>query len=249
MTHVRGLPLRADSADAVCGIALQRDQTLRPEPAASVTASRSLLRGSLQGFPSVAFAMSEGNPQDTTASETGRGGRGAPEPPQGVSPYATGGGGFTFERQVAVQYLAHMLAGDGASELGDGRRVVNVAFQQAPAHPADDLVVSAAYSDESRPSLVLAIAVRRSPKLVQSDESTRKLFRGFVRALVDIPAAGPEHRWGLVVAGPQPHARQLALLVSLAVGQSDAPGFFECVHSQASTMSAFEKDWIRSRCS
>ena len=175
--------------------------------------------------------MSEGNPQDTTASETHQGGRGAPESPQGMSPYATGGGGVTFERQVAVQYLAHMLAGDGASELGDGRRVVNVAFQQASAHPADDLVVSAAYSDESQPSLVLAIAVRRSPNLVQSDESTRRLFRGFVRALVDTPEAGPEHRWGLVVAGPQPHTRQLAQLVSLAGGQSDAPGFFECVNS------------------
>ena len=42
----------------------------------------------------------------------------------GMSPYATGGGGVTFERKVAVQYLAHLLVGDGASELGDGRRVV-----------------------------------------------------------------------------------------------------------------------------
>ena len=175
--------------------------------------------------------MSEGNPRDTTASERPQGGRGAPESPQGMSPYATGGGGVTFERQVAVQYLAHMLAGDGARELGDGRRVVNVAFQQASAHPADDLVVSAAYSGESQPSLVLAIAVRRSPNLVQSDEPTRRLFRGFVRALVDTPEAGPEHRWGLVVAGHRPHARQLAELVSIAVGQSDAPGFFECVYS------------------
>ena len=31
VTHVRGLPLRADSADGVCGIALQRDQTPRPD--------------------------------------------------------------------------------------------------------------------------------------------------------------------------------------------------------------------------
>ncbi|MDE2803858.1 MAG: hypothetical protein OXN18_01800 [Gemmatimonadota bacterium] len=175
--------------------------------------------------------MTEGNPRDMTASETPQSGRGAPESPQGMSPYATGGGGVTFERQVAVKYLAHMLAGDGASELGDGRHVVNVAFQQAPTHPADDLVVSAAHSDESQPSLVLAIAVRRSPKLVRSDESTRRLFRGFVRALVDTPKAGPEHRWGLVVAGDQPHARQLAQLVSLAGGQSDAPGFFDCVNS------------------
>ena len=47
-----------------------------------------------------------------------------------MSPYATGGGGVTFERKVAVQYLARQLTGDGTSELGDGRRVVSVAFQQ-----------------------------------------------------------------------------------------------------------------------
>src|ERR1017187_4803061 len=29
-----------------------------------------------------------------------------------MSPYATGGGGVTFERRVAVQYLAHLLVGD-----------------------------------------------------------------------------------------------------------------------------------------
>ena len=35
--------------------------------------------------------------------------RGQGESPQGMSPYATGGGGVTFERKVAVRYLAHML--------------------------------------------------------------------------------------------------------------------------------------------
>ena len=37
-------------------------------------------------------------------------------PPKGMSPYATGGGGVTFERKVAVTYLAHLLVGDGAAE-------------------------------------------------------------------------------------------------------------------------------------
>ena len=76
--------------------------------------------------------------------------RSAEESPQpGVSPYATGGGGVTFERKVAVNYLARLLAGDGASELGDGRRVVSVSFQQAPEHELDDLVVSAAREGET----------------------------------------------------------------------------------------------------
>ena len=59
---------------------------------------------------------------------------------EGMSPYATGGGGVTFERKVGVQYLADLLLGDAAPELGDGRFVVSVSFQQAPEHSVDDLV-------------------------------------------------------------------------------------------------------------
>ena len=96
---------------------------------------------------------------------------------QGMSPYATGAGGVTFERKAAVQYLAHLLVGDSANELGDGRRVVSVAFQPAPVHSVDDLVVSAARPDELQASLVMAIAVRRSPNLVVSDESSDHFVR------------------------------------------------------------------------
>ncbi len=148
-----------------------------------------------------------------------------------MSPYATGGGGVTFERKVAVRYLARLLLGHGAGELGDGRHVVSVAFQQAPEHPVDDLVVSAARSDEQEPSLVLAVAVRRAPKLVSSDESTQKLVRAFVDAVIRAPTDGPEHRWCLVVAGRQPHAEQLAILADLAAIQTDAHGFFYLVRT------------------
>ena len=175
--------------------------------------------------------MSEASPEETTAPEETDGETGLTASPQGMSPYATGGGGVTFERKVAVKYLAHLLVGDGASELGDGRSVVSVEFQQAPDHPVDDLVVSAARSDESQPSLVLALAVRRSPKLVLSDESTRKLIQQFVRAVRNAPTDGPEHRLGLVVAGPQPHAEQLAKLAGLAAVQMDAPRFFDLVRT------------------
>ena len=95
-------------------------------------------------------------------------------PSKGMSPYATGGGGVTFERKVAVMYLAHLLVGDGAAELGGERRIVSVAFQQAPDHPVDDLVVTAARVDEIEPSLVLALGVRRAPDLVRSDGSTSR---------------------------------------------------------------------------
>ena len=147
----------------------------------------------------------------------------------GMSPYATGGGGVTFERKVAVQYLAHLLVGDGAVEFGNGRQAVSVAFQQAPDHPVDDLVICAARPEEVRPSREIALEVRRSPKLVSSDESTQRLIRKFVRAVTETPNDGIERCWGLVVAGPQTHAEQLAELAELAAKQMNAPGFFKLV--------------------
>ena len=151
--------------------------------------------------------------------------------PKGMSPYATGGGGVTFERKVAVTYLAHLLVGDGAAELGDERRAMSVAFQQAPDHPVDDLVVTAAQADEIEPSLVLSLGVRRAPNLVRSDESTQKLIRDFVGAVINSPTDGPEHRFTLVVAGPQEQAEQLASLADLAVNQMDAPPFFDLLRT------------------
>ena len=147
----------------------------------------------------------------------------------GMSPYATGGGGVTFERKVGVQYLANLLLGDAAPELGDGRFVVSVSFQQAPEHSVDDLIVRAAREGEPEPSLVLAVAVRRAPNLVQSNEDSRKLIRSFVNEIVNAPADGPEHRLALVVAGSQDHAKQLATLAGLASNQMDASGFFGLV--------------------
>ena len=173
--------------------------------------------------------MSKANPKDTSSPKAS--GSGTALPHQGTSPYATGGGGVTFERKVAVQYLAYLLTGDGASEFGDGRCVTSVAFQQAPAHPVDDLVVSAAHPSETQPSLLLALGIRRSPKIVKSDERTRKLIGQFVRAVVEEPPDGQEHRFGLVVSGPQRHAQQLARLAGAAAAQSDPTGFFNLVQA------------------
>lgn len=149
----------------------------------------------------------------------------------GVSPYATGGGGVTLERLVAVRYLALMLTGETAVELGDGRSVVSVAFQQAPGWPVDDLVVEAARLDESEPSLMLMLAVRRKPKFVTSDRATRKLMRQFVEAAGECSGGTGELRWGLVVAGPQTHAVELRDLAAHARTQSDARGFFELIQT------------------
>ena len=149
--------------------------------------------------------------------------------PVGTSPYASGGGGFTFERKVAAQYLAHILLGDGAFEFGEGRQAVCLAFQQAPEYPVDDLVIYAARPEENEPSLELALGVRRSPNLVLSDDSTRKLFREFVRAVLRMSEDGPESRLGLVVAGTQEQAKQLGGLADLAKVQVDPSGFFDLV--------------------
>ena len=209
-------------------------QDVREEPSAARRWTALGLRTTQQSvLPVVIFVdveLSEGSPRVTGSAASG-GGSGAVKSALGTSPYATGGGGVTFERRVAVQYLAHLLVGDGASELGDGRYVVSVEFQQAPNCPVDDLVVHAARADESQPSLVLALGVRRSPDLVVSEEPTRMLFRQFVRAVLNAPSDGPERRLCLVVAGPQPHAKQLAKLADLATKQMDAPGFFDLVRT------------------
>ena len=170
--------------------------------------------------------MSEENSAETNYPAGSRDDTQGDESPSGVSPYATGGGGVTFERMVAVQYLACLLTGDGAVEFGEGRCAVSVAFQQAPDHPVDDLVVCAAHPEESAPSWEIALGIRRSPKLVLSNESTRKLIRQFVQAVISAPADDIERRLGLVVAGPQTHAQQLEILADHAAKQMDASGFF-----------------------
>ncbi len=78
---------------------------------------------------------------------------------------------------------------------------------------------------------MLALAVRRSPNLVQSDKEAPKLIRQFVRALVDTPASGPDYGLGMVVAGPRKHAEQTATLASCAAVQMDAGGFFNEVRT------------------
>lgn len=167
-------------------------------------------------------------------SDTALGEPFTPTASQGASPYSTGGGGVSFERKVAVKYLAHLLTGDTAVELGDGRAVVSVAFQQAPEHPVDDLVLRASRPDEATPSLVLAIGVRRAPNLVKSDKPTQKLIRDYVRAVLTFPATGDdgsECRLALVVAGSQQHTEQLAELADVAAKQMNASAFFELIHT------------------
>ena len=176
--------------------------------------------------------MSKADPHQSSSLEMSRSGFSTgTSSTNGASPYATGAGGVTFERKVAVRYLAHLLLGDNASELGDSRRVVGVAFQQAPLHSVDDLLISAARPDESQPSLLLALGIRRSPNLVKSDASSQELVKQFVQAVMHVPAEGSEYRMALVVSGPQRQAEQLATLADLAAKQRDARGFFNLIQT------------------
>ena len=131
---------------------------------------------------------------------------------RGASAYSTGGGGYTFERRVAVRYLAAMLSGSPRPELGD-RQVVRVAFQQPTLAPFDDLHVIAAREDEKDPSLELWVAVRRRLRFVRSDENTQKLVAALVKASATPEAVGCDRLFIVCVArwdGPTSEVADLA---------------------------------------
>ncbi|WP_420638708.1 hypothetical protein [Candidatus Poriferisocius sp.] len=122
---------------------------------------------------------------------------------------------MTFERRVAVRYLAAMLTGAARSEA-EGWRVTEVAFQQGQAGPPDDLHIRLAREGEEQVSLELRVAVRRSPVFVRSDADTRKLIGALVEALWTPMEPGIERRLVVTVAGHQTSASQLAELTDLA---------------------------------
>ena len=144
----------------------------------------------------------------------------------GSSSASTGGAGVTLERKVAADFLARLLLGDAAVGVGPGRVVVSVDFQQAPEFTVDDLVINAAAEGEDEPSLLLALAARRTPNVVDSDKKSQGLFRAYVKQLLIAPAGGPELRLGLAVGGPQEHAMQLAKLAVFAAAQQDSARFY-----------------------
>ena len=87
-------------------------------------------------------------------------------------------------------------------------------------------MIQAARSHEVEPSLVLAVAVRRAPNIVASDEPTRKLVGAFIKQVVEFESSEVETGLALVVAGVQDHAQQLSELAALAAAQASAANFF-----------------------
>jgi hypothetical protein len=147
----------------------------------------------------------------------------------GDSPYATGGGGVSFERRVAVTYLARLLTGAIGPEM-HGRRIDRVSFQQAPAHQVDDLVISATRDDGTDP-LVLDIAVRRAPKFTTSDTKTQALVGDLLVGLRSAAAKDAERRFGICVAGPRQAALEVGELAALARQQTTAVDFFSLIQT------------------
>ena len=141
------------------------------------------------------------------------------------SPYSTGAGGVTFERRVASFYLAALLNGETAPGL-DSRRLVGVAFQQAPSEPVDDLVLTAQREGEGTPSLLVAVGVRRRPLITPTDADTQKLLTDYLRSLFQSVPSGMDREYILVVAGPQNPATQVGTLAALARTSKDDRAFY-----------------------
>ncbi len=169
--------------------------------------------------------------QQRLAVAAGEGSPVAPTEKSAASAYSSGGGGVVLEHRVGARYLALMLTGEGAPELGEGRTIRSIAFQQAPASAVDDIVVRAARAEEHQPSLELAVAVRRAPRFVASHADTQELLVDYLRALLSSPEDDLDRRFVLVVAGVQTHARELAELAAAAGAQMDAATFYTHLHT------------------
>ena len=130
---------------------------------------------------------------------------------------------------MAATYLARLLTGGTVAEL-HGRRVQRVSFQQAPAYPVDDLLITGA-DDGGTSRLELEIAVRRQPALTISDNDTEKLVGDFLPAARDSAENDVQRRQSVCVAGPQTSAMQLGELAALATKHAAASGFFTLIRT------------------
>lgn len=148
-----------------------------------------------------------------------------------ASPYSTGGGGTRLEHRLGTVLLVRLLTAKPLLELGE-RAPDRVAFQQSPATSVDDLVVTALAS--SGTSIRLEIAVRRSPKFVRSNQTTKELVAALVRADLDAERDSEplvERRLAIAVSGPQKHLQDIAELAVVARGQSTAEEFVELIRT------------------
>ena len=158
-----------------------------------------------------------------------RRGSGRSAAPEASSPYATGGGGFTFEHRVGAVYLARLITSTPLSELGE-RAVGRVAFQQAASSAVDDLVVTG-ISDNQSVLIRLAVACRRCPQFTRGNAKTKELFTQLVRASKAAEGdSDAELRLAIAVAGNQGGAGEVSELAGIARNQHGASAFFASVN-------------------
>jgi hypothetical protein len=151
---------------------------------------------------------------------------------QSASPYSTGGGGGDLEHRLGALLLTRLLTTGPVAALDD-RAPERVAFQQAPAALADDIVVTTLAPDRVT-TLRLDIAVRRAPQFIRSHKKTRELVTTLVRA--DLAAErssdkNVEHRLAVAVSVRRNDAQELAELAAVARNQSNADDFEELIRT------------------
>ena len=145
-----------------------------------------------------------------------------------ASPYSTGGGGTVLEHRYGALMLCHLLTGDPVLELGDDDAVVRVAFQARGESPVDDLLIEGRDGDETE--RWAAVAVRRAPRLVPSDESSVELLASFLLDLRDHWADVQSGQRRLVLASKASKpVEQVGELANIARNSPDEGSFREAV--------------------
>ncbi|CAL9496490.1 NACHT domain-containing protein [Streptomyces sp. enrichment culture] len=143
----------------------------------------------------------------------------------GASPYATGGGGTVLEHRYGAVLLAHLLTETPLPALGADVGLVDVSFQASLESPVDDFLVHG--TTPSGGARLVAIAVRRRPRLIPSDKKSVALIRDFLQALEDHreDITTGHLQLALAVAGPFGPALQLGELTRFARRNPDDQTF------------------------
>ena len=114
------------------------------------------------------------------------------------SSYSTGGGGVLLEHRYGAVLLASLLTQDPVQELGDDTAPLTVRFQASAVSAVDDLLISGRTPDGDTRKAV--IAVRRSPRLIPSDEKSIKLIGSFLKVVSESWDEITRGRWRSILA-------------------------------------------------
>lgn len=141
-----------------------------------------------------------------------------------ASPLATGGAGPDFESEVAVHYLAALLAGGAARGSANGR-VTRVGLQRAASGaPLDDVVIdTAGTAGRAR----LDLQVKRRLTFTRSDRELPEVLGACWETLRLTGSASPDMRFGVAIAQfPERVKGHYARVPIWAQSSADAADFF-----------------------